>query len=41
MSEATPEFKQRLQEAFDEMHGGRTFTFRRIFTNGDVTMFAA
>ena len=39
MSEATPEFKQRLQEAFDEMHVGQTFTFRRTFTGGDVAMF--
>ena len=39
MSEATPEFKQRLQEAFDEMHVGQTFTFRRTFTDGDVAMF--
>ena len=39
MSEATPEIKQRLQEAFDEMHVGQTFTFRRTFTGGDVAMF--
>lgn len=39
MSEATPEFKQRLQDAFDEMHVGQTFTFRRTFTGGDVAMF--
>ena len=39
MSEATPEFKQRLQEAFDEMHVGQTFTFRGTFTDGDVAMF--
>ena len=39
MSEATPEFKQRLQEAFDEMHVRQTFTFRRTFTDGDVAMF--
>ena len=39
MSEATPEIKQRLQEAFDEMHVGQTFTFRRTFTDGDVAMF--
>src|SRR4028119_1008202 len=39
MSEATPEFKQRLQEAFDEMHVGQTFTFRGTFTGGDVAMF--
>ena len=39
MSEATPEIKQRLQEAFDEMHVRQTFTFRRTFTDGDVAMF--
>ena len=39
MSEATPEFKQRLQEAFDEMYVGQTFTFRRTFTDGDVALF--
>ena len=39
MSEATPEFKQRLQEAFDEMHVGQTFTFRRTSTDGDVAIF--
>ncbi len=39
MSEATPEFKQRLRKAFDEMHVGQTFTFRRTFTEGDVALF--
>jgi 3-hydroxybutyryl-CoA dehydratase len=39
MPEATPEIKQRLQEAFDEMHVRQTFTFRRTFTDGDVAMF--
>jgi len=37
--EATPEFKQLLQEAFDEMYVGQTFTFRRTFTDGDVALF--
>jgi 3-hydroxybutyryl-CoA dehydratase len=37
--EATPEFKQRLREAFDEMHLGQAFTFRRTFTSGDVALF--
>jgi acyl dehydratase len=37
--EATPEFKQRLREAFEEMYVGQTFAFRRTFTDGDVTMF--
>ena len=39
MSEATPEFKQLLREAFDEMYVGQTFTFQRTFTDGDVAMF--
>jgi 3-hydroxybutyryl-CoA dehydratase len=37
--EATPEFKQLLREAFDEMYVGQTFTFRRTFTDGDVALF--
>ncbi len=39
MSDATPEFKQQLKEAFDAIQIGRTFTFRRTFTDGDVTLF--
>ncbi|CAA9453534.1 MAG: MaoC family protein [uncultured Rubrobacteraceae bacterium] len=39
MPEATPEFKRRLREAFDEMYVGQTFTFRRTFTDGDVALF--
>jgi 3-hydroxybutyryl-CoA dehydratase len=39
MPDATPEFKERLREAFDEMHVGQTFTFRRTFTGGDVAHF--
>ncbi len=39
MPEATPEFKKLLQEAFDEMYVGQTFTFRRTFTDGDVALF--
>jgi 3-hydroxybutyryl-CoA dehydratase len=39
MPDATPEFKERLREAFDEMHVGQTFTFRRTFTGGDVALF--
>ena len=39
MSEATPEFKQQLREAFDAMRVGQTFTFRRTFTEGDVALF--
>ena len=39
MSDATPEFKQQLKEAFDTIQVGQTFTFRRTFTDGDVTLF--
>lgn len=39
MQEATPEFKRRLREAFDEIHVGQTFTFQRTFTDGDVALF--
>ncbi len=39
MQGATPEFEQRLREAFDEMRVGQTFTFRRTFTGGDVALF--
>ncbi len=39
MSEATPEFKQQLREAFDTIRVGQTFTFRRTFTEGDVALF--
>ena len=39
MTEATEEFKRGLREAFDEMHVGQTFTFRRTFTDGDVALF--
>lgn len=39
MPEATPEFKQQLQTAFNALHVGQTFTFRRTFTEGDVALF--
>ena len=39
MSEATPEFKQQVREAFESMQVGQTFTFRRTFTEGDVALF--
>ncbi len=39
MPEATPEFKRQLREAFAELEVGRTFTFRRTFTDGDVALF--
>jgi len=39
MSEATPEFKQQVREAFESIQVGQTFTFRRTFTEGDVALF--
>ena len=39
MPEATPEFKQQLQKAFDSIEVGQTFTFQRTFTEGDVALF--
>ena len=39
MPDATTSLKQRLREAFDAMQVGQTFTYRRTFTEGDVTLF--
>ena len=39
MSEATPEFKQRLRDALDEMWVGQAFSYTRTFTEGDVALF--
>lgn len=39
MPEATPEFKRQLRTAFNAIHVGQTFTFRRTFTEGDVALF--
>jgi 3-hydroxybutyryl-CoA dehydratase len=39
MPDATPEFKQQLKRAFDSIEIGQTFTLRRTFTVGDVTLF--
>ena len=39
MAGATPEFKQQLQKAWDSIEVGATFTYRRTFTEGDVTLF--
>ena len=39
MAEARGEFKRRLREAFEALHIGQTFTFRRTFTEGDVALF--
>ena len=39
MPEATPEFKRQLQEAFEELRVGQTFTFQRTFSDGDVALF--
>ena len=39
MPEATPEFKEQLREAFAELEVGRTFTYQRTFTEGDLSTF--
>jgi 3-hydroxybutyryl-CoA dehydratase len=39
MSSATSEFKEQLREAFRQLQPGQVFTFRRTFTEGDVTQF--
>lgn len=39
MPSATPEFKERLREAFQQMSAGQTFIYRRTFTDGDVSQF--
>jgi acyl dehydratase len=39
MPDAAPEFKQLLREAFEAVQVGQTFTFRRTFTDGDVSLF--
>ena len=36
---ATPEFKQQLQKAWESIPEGTVFTYRRTFTEGDVTLF--
>jgi len=39
MPEATQHFKQQLREAFDSLQVGQIFTYRRTFTEGDVSLF--
>ena len=39
MAEATEDFKRQLRAAFDELEVGRSFTYRRTFTEGDVALF--
>jgi acyl dehydratase len=39
VAEAPEVYKQRLQDAFDQLEVGQTFTFRRTFTDGDVALF--
>jgi 3-hydroxybutyryl-CoA dehydratase len=39
LPEASPEFKQLLRDAFQAIEVSRTFTFRRTFTDGDVSLF--
>lgn len=39
MPEATPEFKQQLRAALQEMEPGQTYEFSRTFTEGDLANF--
>lgn len=39
MSEASPQFKEQLKKAFARMQVGDCYTFRRTFTDGDVSTF--
>ena len=39
MPDASPEFKQRLRDAFAAIEVGQTYTYRRTFTDGDVALF--
>src|SRR5215212_3323752 len=39
MPDASPEFKQLLRDAFAAIRVGQTYTFRRTFTDGDVSLF--
>ena len=39
MPDATQQFKQQLREAFDSLHVGQAFTYRRTFTESDVSLF--
>src|SRR5579859_6946569 len=39
MQEPTDEFKRNIKIAFESINVGQTFTFRRTFTEGDVTLF--
>ncbi|NWF69503.1 MAG: MaoC family dehydratase [Chloroflexi bacterium] len=35
----SPAFKVQLRAAFDSLHVGQTFVFRRTFTEGDLALF--
>jgi acyl dehydratase len=39
MADATDQFKQQLQDSFQAIDEGDVFTFRRTFTDGDVSIF--
>jgi acyl dehydratase len=39
MPDATPQFKQQLREAFESLQVGQMFSYRRTFTEGDVSLF--
>lgn len=39
MPDVTEQFKEQLRESFQAMQVGQTFTFRRTFTDGDLSLF--
>jgi 3-hydroxybutyryl-CoA dehydratase len=39
MPDATPAFKQQLNDAFADIRVGQSYTYRRTFTEGDVALF--
>ena len=39
MPDATQQFKQQLREAFESLQVGQMFSYRRTFTEGDVSLF--
>ena len=39
MSDTKAEFKRRLQQEFAKIEEGQAFSFRRTFTDGDVSLF--
>lgn len=39
MPQASDDFKRRVREAFDALAVGQTYTWRRTFTDGDMSLF--